>query len=79
MWIGYCGPSGYGQISWNGRPAKSHRISYSLAYGEPPNGLAVCHSCDTPRCVNPKHLWLGTHLDNVADRVQKAEHEQDTN
>lgn len=46
----------------------AHRVAYVIAHGFVPSGLEVMHSCDVPRCVNPDHLSLGTHQQNIADR-----------
>lgn len=44
-----------------------------MVYGtEPPEGICVLHTCDTPGCVRPSHLWLGTQLENIADRESKG-------
>lgn len=69
MWLA-CTRRGYGFFDGRG----AHRVSWELATGEAPGKAVVCHSCDTPGCVNPDHLWLGTHADNVRDKKRKMRH-----
>jgi len=71
---------GYGQvvIRHDGRQRKygAHRFSWLLTRGDIPEGLMVLHNCpggDNKACVNPQHLWLGTHKDNVHDALQKGQ------
>jgi predicted XRE-type DNA-binding protein len=61
----------YGGVRFHGEVWRSHRLSYTLYIGPIPKGKAVMHTCDNPRCVNPKHLVLGTLADNNLDRAKK--------
>ena len=67
-WQGYMDKKGYGRVWFGGAWVLSHRASYLMNIGEIPVGICVRHSCDNPSCVNPKHLLLGTQLQNIRDR-----------
>ncbi len=69
-WQGYRNPAGYGQIKIDGCMRGAHRLAYWLGgQGELPPGAVVRHLCNCPACVNPAHLAVGSHADNVQDRV----------
>lgn len=67
----------YGRFSFtdeNGREVRktASRVSYEIYVGPIPEGMFVCHKCDTPLCVNPSHLFIGTRQDNIDDMERKG-------
>lgn len=75
LWSANVSNKGYGVFSVGKKSegaAFAHRFSYQTFVGEIPASLFVCHRCDTPACVNPNHLFLGSHLDNMRDMHAKG-------
>ncbi len=71
-WTGGLDTLGYAPISFQNYLTKAHRLSWSIANGPIPDGLHVLHKCDVRHCVNPEHLFVGTHQDNMRDRDAKG-------
>jgi len=72
LWKGHTDGCGYGMLGTaGGRKERAHRVRWLLSH-EPPGELQVLHKCDNPACNNPRHLFLGTHKDNMDDRDFKG-------
>ena len=68
-------PNGYGKLGlWNGEQHNflAHRLAWMLWNGDDPGAMLVCHRCDNRGCVNPTHMFLGTHKDNNLDKIKKG-------
>lgn len=77
LWSGTVCRQGYGRFRSGGPDTLAHRVSWVIANGAIPegdgsHGTCVCHKCDNPSCVNPDHLFLGTHQDNMTDCGSKG-------
>lgn len=82
IWKGQKNTKGYGEIEveykrvgpdkWRPVRKRAHRASYEFHCGPIPAGMMVCHHCDTPLCINPKHLFVGTARDNFNDMRSKG-------
>lgn len=71
-WQGNLNHDGYGDIRiGGGKRTKVHRVAYELCVGPIPEGALILHKCDNPRCVNPDHLYAGTQLENMHDRLDR--------
>jgi len=75
IWTGTATRKGYGTFYlWQNVPIRSHRFSWMIHFGDVPEESLVCHHCDNRLCVRPDHLFVGSHLDNQRDKVEKRRH-----
>ena len=72
LWTGSINNMGYGMLRINGKRMLAHRAAYEAAVGSIPAGLFALHECDTPSCVNPDHITLGTQTDNMRQAAQRG-------
>jgi hypothetical protein len=71
-WTASTNRGGYGTLRVGDKAWKAHRLAYRRKVGPIPRGMHVLHRCDNPPCINPDHLWIGTHTDNMRDRSAKG-------
>ncbi|KKK50742.1 hypothetical protein LCGC14_3121970, partial [marine sediment metagenome] len=69
LWGAFLNAGNYGNIRVGKRIKKVHRVAWETAYGEIPEGMYVLHTCDTPPCILPWHLYLGSQIDNMQDSL----------
>lgn len=71
IWKSGTARGGYGITRWRGSQIMAHRVALILTGVSVPRDMMVCHRCDNPPCVNPKHLFVGSRSQNMADMVGK--------
>lgn len=72
LWKRATDSQGYGRLWVAGVQRRAHRVAFELAHGKIARGLLLRHTCDTPSCVNPDHLVVGSHADNMRDMVERG-------
>ena len=70
-WTGALNNQGYGIQKFKGKAQLAHRVAYQISVGDIKN-MNVLHRCDNPKCINPAHLFLGSHIDNMRDMIRNG-------
>jgi hypothetical protein len=77
LWTGGKDKDGYGKFCPIRKGMRAHRFAWEITeHKKIPDGMCILHICDAPSCVNPAHLYLGTHADNAADRARRGRNAQ---
>lgn len=76
IFTGHTDECGYGRIHNGRKLVRLHRATWEREHGQIEPGMEVCHECDTPACINPDHLFLGTHKENIEDCVRKGRNQR---
>lgn len=79
LWQRAINHKGYGLIGIDQKCITAHRASYIAFKGVVPKGMLVLHHCDVPKCINPEHLYLGSHHDNFNDAITRNRLVRNTN
>lgn len=75
-WTACLCANGYGRFQYNKKSYKTHRFAWIIKNGIIPNDRIICHTCDNPKCVNIKHLWIGTDKENIHARMKRGKHKK---